>query len=62
MTQDVVLSDLAFKCWIWLTERPGQLTIEEAKREFGASKSAIERALNELEELGLIQTTTEETT
>ena len=51
----VTTSSLALRLWKLLTERPHSLTIEEAKRDLGASKSAIARAILELEEAGLIQ-------
>lgn len=48
------MSPLAGKLWRLLLERGGRYTIEEVKRDLGASKSAIVRAAEELEEARLI--------
>ena len=48
------MSPLAIKLWKLLTERPGRYTMQEASIDLKASKSAITRALGELEEERLL--------
>ena len=51
-------SALAAKLWKFLTERrPARITIEELRRDIQApSKAAVERAVAELEDLGVLST------
>lgn len=48
------LSTNASKLWRLLTERGAEYSLTEIKRELGISKTALTRALMELEEEGLI--------
>ena len=48
------ISPLAFKLWRLLTERASHYTIDEIKRDLGCSKAALDRAIAELEDAGLI--------
>ena len=49
------VSPLAAKLWRLLTERPGRYTIDELRVDLRASKTAIIRAVTELEDLRLLQ-------
>mgnify|MGYP001611613566 CR=1 FL=1 len=48
------VSPLAARLWRLLNERPGRYALDELRHDLRASKSAIDRALTELEERGLI--------
>ena len=54
------MSNLAARLLTLLMERPGRWYIEEMARDLRASKTAVRRALAELEEAGDIQIDEEE--
>lgn len=51
----MIVSSLAARLYRLLTERPGRYELLTFKRELRASKTAIIRAADELEEAGLIR-------
>lgn len=55
-----MLSDAARKLWRLLSERPGPYHLAELKQDVGLSKSALIRAVHELEEADIVSSWMEE--
>ena len=51
----VVADHLAVRLWLILRDRPDAYQAEELARELGVSAAHLERALQELEDAGLIR-------